>query len=62
MVVLSGYPSELYDRLYGDWHREEREALAENAAKRTEVLWFNVAATAALDGQTLFAAPTPEVA
>lgn len=41
MVVLSGYHSELYDRLYSGWHQEEREALADGAAKRTEVLWLN---------------------
>lgn len=44
MVVLSGYPSALYDRLLGDWHRVEREALADGAAKRAEVLWINAAA------------------
>lgn len=48
MVVLSGYHGELYDRLYGSWEREEREALADGAAKRTEVLWFNPACCRAL--------------
>jgi DNA adenine methylase len=44
MVMLSGYPSALYDELYGDWNRLERAALADGAKKRTEVLWFNPAA------------------
>ncbi|HEX7330372.1 MAG TPA: DNA adenine methylase [Pyrinomonadaceae bacterium] len=42
MVVLSGYPCDLYDRgLYPDWQRIEREAVADGARARTEVLWFN---------------------
>jgi len=49
MVVLSGYPSPLYQELYGQWHRVERAALADGAAPRTEVLWMNDAAVAALD-------------
>lgn len=45
MVVLSGYPCDLYDRkLYPDWHRVERRALADGARERTEVLWLNAAA------------------
>lgn len=45
MVVLSGYPCSLYDEeLYPDWHRVEREALADGARKRLEVLWINEAA------------------
>ena len=39
-VILSGYPSPLYERLYGDWRRVERKALAEGARERTEVLWM----------------------
>lgn len=47
MVVLSGYPCELYDReLYPDWHRIERTAHADGALKRIEVLWLNPAADA----------------
>ncbi len=42
MVVLSGYPCALYDEeLFKDWHRVEKEALADGARKRIEVLWFN---------------------
>lgn len=50
MVVVSGYPSTLYDdELYADWHRVECQALADGARKRVEVLWLNPAATAALN-------------
>lgn len=49
MVVLSGYPSDLYDSWLRDWRRVETEALADGARKRTEVLWINPAACDALD-------------
>lgn len=44
MVVVSGYPCPLYDEALAGWTRREREALADGAAKRTEVLWINPAA------------------
>jgi DNA adenine methylase len=49
MVVLSGYPSELYDGALasdpnGAWRRVERKALADGARERREVLWLNPAA------------------
>jgi DNA adenine methylase len=54
MVVLSGYPCDLYDiELYPDWHRVTRSALADGARKRTEVLWLNAAAVAALPATLL---------
>lgn len=53
-VVLSGYHSDLYDRLYSKWQRVERPALADGAAPRTEVLWLNKAAGAAIGRNTLF--------
>jgi DNA adenine methylase len=40
-VVLSGYPSPLYARLYADWRRVERVAFADNAEERLEVLWLS---------------------
>lgn len=46
-VVLSGYPSALYDELYEGWHRLEFEAFTGQAnrtgkeGRRTEVLWSN---------------------
>lgn len=44
MVVLSGYPCDLYDReLYPDWTREERPHHADGARDRTEVVWLNAA-------------------
>jgi DNA adenine methylase len=43
-VVLSGYPHPLYDAALAGWRRIEREALADGARKRTEVLWLNFAA------------------
>ena len=51
-VVLSGYPSALYDELYGDWARTDLAAWTGNGlrngagqaqGRRTEVLWSNVA-------------------
>lgn len=49
MVVLSGYPSEMYDQRLSAWNRVEREALAEGARVRTEVLWVNPLAWTALN-------------
>ena len=49
-VVLSGYPSDLYDELYGDWKRVDREALADGARPRIESLWMNPKTSQALDG------------
>jgi DNA adenine methylase len=50
MVVLSGYPSPLYqDDLYQGWFRVQRTALADGTKRRTEVLWLNGAARAALE-------------
>lgn len=40
-VVISGYPSSIYDEALKDWHRVTCEALADGALKRTEVLWIN---------------------
>lgn len=53
MVVLSGYPSPLYDdELYADWYRVERLHHADGARKRTEVLWINPSAAGALERAT----------
>lgn len=41
MVVLSGYPSVLYDNLYSGWHKVSRVSLSDGAKTRTEVLWVN---------------------
>jgi len=50
MVVLSGYPCELYDReLFAGWERHQRRALADGGRARTEVVWLNPACSAALE-------------
>jgi DNA adenine methylase len=41
MVVLSGYPSVLYDELYNGWKQIKISALADGAKKRTEVLFIS---------------------
>jgi DNA adenine methylase len=49
MVVLSGYPSELYDRTLADWQRFEMLARAAGSSRiRREVLWLSPAAAMAL--------------
>lgn len=49
MVVLSGYPDPLYDDALPGWQRVEREAMADGARPRVEVLWINPACAARLD-------------
>lgn len=50
MVIISGYPCDLYDReLYAGWRRIERPHMADGARPRTEVIWMNRAASTALD-------------
>lgn len=53
-VALSGYRCELYDDLYGDWMRVERNALADGARKRIECLWLNPVAVAGRKQPTLY--------
>lgn len=40
-VILSGYPSEMYDRELRGWSVIHRKSYNQNADKRTEVLWCN---------------------
>lgn len=40
-VILSGYPSEMYDRELSDWIRIARKSYNLNSDQRTEVLWCN---------------------
>jgi DNA adenine methylase len=54
MVVLSGYPSSLYDKLYSGWSKVQRSAFADGARERTECLWFNRAAERHLAQPGLF--------
>jgi len=53
MVVLSGYPSEIYDDTLAGWKRFNRNAWADGARPRTECIWLNPAALAAM--------PTPRM-
>jgi DNA adenine methylase len=53
MVVLSGYPTPLYDEALSGWIRVERAALADGARPRIEVLWINPAAAKKMDGITM---------
>jgi DNA adenine methylase len=46
-VVLSGYPSPLYDELYRGWARHEKEACGDHGSRRLEVLWLNPACSGA---------------
>jgi DNA adenine methylase len=44
MVVLAGYPSELYDQHLKGWKRVERQHRANGSRRpRTEVLWLSPA-------------------
>ena len=58
MVLVSGYPHELYDHALRDWRRVERQAYADGARRRTEVLWINPAAQLAAVQRTLFCVHT----
>lgn len=49
MVLLSGYPDDLYDSSLPGWERIEVAAHADGARDRTEVLWLNPQCSAALD-------------
>ena len=40
-VIISGYPSDLYEEIYSGWRRVERASLADGARRRVEVLWMN---------------------
>lgn len=41
-VIVSGYACHLYDNeLFSDWHRVEKNAHADGARDRIEVLWMN---------------------
>lgn len=50
MAIISGYPTDLYDAALSDFGRVERNAYADGAQPRTEVLWINHAAMRNLEG------------
>lgn len=41
MAMVSGYPSELYDKLYSGWTMFEHNGRCANGKKRTEVIWLS---------------------
>lgn len=41
MALVSSYPCKLYDCLFADWKRVEKETHADGARDRTEVLWLS---------------------
>jgi hypothetical protein len=43
MAIVSGYPSQLYEQLLGDWTRVEIGAYVDGGARRTEAIWINPA-------------------
>lgn len=45
-VMISGYPSQLYDELLGDWRSLEFQVMT-RGGPRTEKLWMNYAQDAA---------------
>ena len=40
-VILSGYPSDMYDQELRGWKKIERRSYNQNSDARTEVLWCN---------------------
>lgn len=55
MVVISGYPSPLYEELYGDWHRVSCQAATRDNSKiATECLWLSPAVTKRSRQRSLF--------
>lgn len=54
MVIISGYPSPLYDDLYSEWHQVTTIAHIDHAQKRQEVLWMNRAACRSTQQMKLF--------
>lgn len=55
MVVISGYPSEMYSDIYSGWLRIERKAMADGARERIECLWLNAQAQSAMQQGRLIA-------
>lgn len=51
MVVLSGYAHPLYDKALPGWRRVQTDTFADGARERTEVLWINPQACAALNAE-----------
>jgi DNA adenine methylase len=62
MVVLSGYPSQLYEQLYAKagWERVDRQARTDKARPRVESLWLNPPAQRRLRPSRPPTASTPD--
>lgn len=45
MIIVNGYPSELYKELYQDWQMLIKESLNQSGQKTTEVLWLSPSIT-----------------
>lgn len=54
MVIISGYPHELYDKMLKGWRRVTTDAIADRGEARTEALWLNPACVAAVGHGPLF--------
>lgn len=50
-VVLSGYRCPLYDELYGEWERFDKEVVVFRQRRRTESLWLSPRAAACLSNR-----------
>lgn len=50
-VVISGYPSDLYDNMLKGWQRITKKSYNQNCDPRTEVLWCNFTAVPTLFGE-----------
>lgn len=55
MVIVSGYRSALYEELYGDWQRLDRNHRADGGRARVESVWMNPACASVQQQQDLLA-------
>lgn len=53
MVMLSGYPHQIYDDALPGWTLIEADARGDGAVERTECLWLNPAAVAGMSQQSI---------
>lgn len=51
MVVLSGYRCDMYDDLYRDWERTDKQGVDVVVSKRTESLWVNQSVASKIQGK-----------
>lgn len=60
-VVLSGYRCDLYDELFGDWERVDRDVIVFRSSQRVESLWLSPVTVRALDQSSMFGRLSDEV-